>query len=68
MCQNQDPPAPEARKALMPQAERALKEAEERRRKRDAAAVAEVKEIGGPHGPEPTRYGDWEKAGIASDF
>lgn len=25
-------------------------------------------EIGGPAGPEPTRYGDWEKNGICSDF
>jgi len=26
------------------------------------------KEIGGRKGPEPTRYGDWEKDGIISDF
>ncbi|MDE1897293.1 MAG: DUF1674 domain-containing protein [Rhodospirillales bacterium] len=26
------------------------------------------KEIGGPSGPEPTRYGDWEKNGRCSDF
>ena len=26
------------------------------------------KEIGGPSGPEPTRYGDWEKKGICYDF
>lgn len=26
------------------------------------------KEIGGRKGPEPTRYGDWEKNGIISDF
>ena len=26
------------------------------------------KEIGGPKGPEPTRYGDWERKGIISDF
>lgn len=26
------------------------------------------KEIGGPKGPEPTRYGDWEKNGRCSDF
>ena len=25
-------------------------------------------EIGGPSGPEPTRYGDWEKGGRCSDF
>jgi hypothetical protein len=28
----------------------------------------EVEEIGGPTGPEPTRYGDWEKGGRCSDF
>ncbi|MEE2695254.1 MAG: succinate dehydrogenase assembly factor 4 [Pseudomonadota bacterium] len=27
-----------------------------------------IKEIGGPEGPEPTRYGDWEKKGICYDF
>ncbi|MBI4967436.1 MAG: DUF1674 domain-containing protein [Rhodospirillales bacterium] len=27
-----------------------------------------AKEIGGPAGPEPTRYGDWEKAGRCTDF
>jgi hypothetical protein len=26
------------------------------------------KEIGGPKGPEPTRYGDWERGGICVDF
>ena len=25
-------------------------------------------EEGGPKGPEPTRYGDWEKGGRCSDF
>ena len=52
-------------------AERALKEAEERRRRaRQAAAAQELRprEIGGPEGPEPTRYGDWERKGIVSDF
>ena len=27
-----------------------------------------VREIGGPKGPEPTRYGDWEVKGRVSDF
>jgi hypothetical protein len=27
-----------------------------------------AKEVGGPKGPEPVRYGDWERKGIASDF
>lgn len=29
---------------------------------------AQLKEIGGPKGPEPTRYGDWERKGRVSDF
>jgi len=32
------------------------------------AAEGKIPEIGGPEGPEPTRYGDWERKGIASDF
>jgi hypothetical protein len=31
-------------------------------------APAVVPETGGPKGPEPTRYGDWEVNGICSDF
>ncbi|KAM9963009.1 hypothetical protein ACTFIW_006230 [Dictyostelium discoideum] len=27
-----------------------------------------TKEIGGPKGPEPTRYNDWERNGRVSDF
>ena len=34
----------------------------------ERAANPATKEIGGRDGPEPTRYGDWEKGGIASDF
>lgn len=49
-------------------AERALAEAEERRRKAEAEDKARAKEIGGREGPDPARYGDWEKGGIASDF
>lgn len=29
---------------------------------------AKPKEIGGPKGPEPTRYGDWERGGLCVDF
>lgn len=62
-----DEPRP---KVLPPAALRALAEAKARR---IAAAQAEAgasspKELQGPAGPEPTRYGDWEKNGIASDF
>ena len=36
---------------------------------RPAGGKAEdQREIGGPKGPEPTRYGDWEKGGRCSDF
>jgi hypothetical protein len=47
-------------------AERALAEAALRR----AAALQEKrpKEVNGGKGPEPTRFGDWESKGIASDF
>jgi len=46
--------------------ERANAEAEARRKAERPAALP--KELGGPRGPEPTRYGDWEKKGITSDF
>jgi hypothetical protein len=32
------------------------------------SAVGKTKETGGPSGPEPTRYGDWERNGICVDF
>ena len=32
------------------------------------ASNSKVKEYGGREGLEPTRYGDWEKKGIISDF
>lgn len=31
-------------------------------------AAERPKELGGPSGPEPTRYGDWERKGICVDF
>jgi hypothetical protein len=56
------------RKPLTPAAKRALAEAEARRQAAAAHAKPAAKESGGPKGPEPTRYGDWENKGIASDF
>lgn len=53
---------------LPPAAQRALKEAEERRLKLDAEAKDNPREINGRDGPEPTRYGDWERKGVAVDF
>ena len=47
-------------------AKRALAEAEERRKK--DKQLKPPKELGGREGPEPVRYGDWEKKGIAVDF
>lgn len=54
-------------KKLTPQAKRALKEAEDRR-KAMLACKPLPPERGGRKGPEPVRYGDWEKKGIAVDF
>ena len=62
------PPVPD-RKLLSPAAQRALAEAEARRQAAaEANSEAKAKELQGPKGPEPTRYGDWERKGIASDF
>lgn len=47
-------------------AERAKAEADARRA--TEAKVELPPELGGPKGPEPTRFGDWERKGIASDF
>ena len=47
--------------------DRAKAEAESRRAK-EAAQEPLPPELGGQKGPEPTRYGDWEKNGIVSDF
>ncbi|MFT4090913.1 MAG: DUF1674 domain-containing protein [Asticcacaulis sp.] len=57
----------EPAKPLTPAAERALAEAAERRAKAEAEIQKAIEE-GGPQGPEPTRYGDWERKGIAVDF
>ena len=62
------PAASEERKPLTPAAIRALAEAEARRRAAEANATPPPKELQGPKGPEPTRYGDWENKGLASDF
>ncbi|MBL4538523.1 MAG: DUF1674 domain-containing protein [Oceanicaulis sp.] len=65
-----DAEAPEEevpRKPLSEAAKRALAEAEERRRAAEAEAER-ARELGGPKGPEPTRFGDWEKKGITYDF
>ena len=47
-------------------AEEALAEAKVRQKNKKN--IKKTKEINGPDGPEPTRYGDWEKKGIVYDF
>ena len=55
-----------ARRAALPEAaRRALEEADARKR---AEAALPADEIGGPKNIEPTRFGDWERKGIAYDF
>ena len=58
MCEHEKP--------ITAAAKRALAEAEERRRK-SKEQILQV-ELGGRDGPDPVRYGDWEKKGIAIDF
>ena len=59
-------PRPEPEPDLPPAAQRALAEAEARRKAQDILDLPP--ELGGRDGPEPVRYGDWEKKGIAVDF
>jgi hypothetical protein len=51
---------------MPPEALRALAEAEARRK--SAKTPVKPRELGRTDGPEPTRFGDWETKGIASDF
>jgi hypothetical protein len=55
------------RKPLSPAAERALNEAALRRAEADRKTAEQPKEVG-REGRDPTRYGDWENKGLASDF
>lgn len=74
MSNEKEPTAPESGESadnttreLSPAARRAIAEAEARRRK-GAFDPNLPPERQGRKGPEPTRYGDWEKDGIVSDF
>jgi hypothetical protein len=66
MSMSASSPDKEIKRRIREAAERALQEAEVRH----TAAKPQVlpRERGGRAGPEPTRYGDWEKNGIISDF
>ncbi len=64
---NEDVPHATPERPLSDAARRALLEAAERRAI-DLASQDRPTEVGGRKGPEPTRFGDWEKKGIAIDF
>jgi hypothetical protein len=64
LARKSDPPSV---KSVSPAAQRALNEAETRRKAAETAPKRPT-EINGRKGPDPARYGDWEKKGIASDF
>lgn len=63
---NADIPHATPDRPLSEVARRALLEAAERRQAAQAAPVPI--EHGGPRGPEPTRYGDWQFNGKVTDF
>ena len=63
-----DPSKTVEKKPLTPGGAARACRAEERRKLAEANAKPMEKEFQGPKGPEPTRYGDWENKGIASDF
>jgi hypothetical protein len=60
--------APAGKPLLTPAAERALAEAAARRAEHERQHAEVPKEANGRGGLEPTRYGDWEKDGLTSDF
>ena len=64
MSKPENPP----RKPLSPAAKRALAEAATRQAEAERHRAAAPKETPNRDGPDPTRYGDWENKGLASDF
>ncbi len=66
----ESPPGAAPGKPLTPAARRALEEAAARREADEVRVPGEYAsgERDGPTGPEPTRFGDWERKGIAVDF
>ncbi|MEO6378234.1 MAG: DUF1674 domain-containing protein [Caulobacteraceae bacterium] len=67
MAENEiEVPGTGAGKPISPAARRALEEAAARRQAAVEASASH--EQGGPSGPEPTRFGDWERKGLAVDF
>jgi hypothetical protein len=73
MPTDQTPPEPPEHQAgktrpLTPAAERALAEAAARRAETGRKPAEQAEEVAGRGGLDPTRYGDWEVNGLASDF
>jgi hypothetical protein len=68
MTETRDTDLPAEPRTLTPAAQRALAEAEARRAEREGKQTPQPIEKGGQPGPDPARYGDWEKGGIISDF
>jgi hypothetical protein len=66
MVEDRNPSDEEIAERIRQAGRRALAEAEVRRR--SERRQQRPREIGGRSGPEPTRYGDWEKNGLISDF
>ena len=64
---DQATPEPKIAARIAEAGQRAKAEAEARRAAREAKKQLPP-ELGGPKGPEPTRYGDWESKGIARTF
>lgn len=61
------PEMQQARRRVSP-ADLARAEAEAEKGPETKAEDGKIEELGGPDGPEPTRYGDWERKGICYDF
>lgn len=63
-----DQAAPDPIAARIAEAGKRAKAEAQARHDQDQAKAQLPPELGGPKGPEPTRYGDWERKGIVSDF
>ena len=57
----------QAKRRVSP-ADLARAEAKAEKGPKTKAEDGKIEELGGPDGPEPTRYGDWERKGICYDF
>jgi len=69
MTESDHPAGAAQGKPLTPEARRALEEAAARRTAAEPRGAEQGEtEQGGPRGLEPTRYGDWERKGLAVDF